>query len=322
VAQGANVPENSLNIGHSGIDHWTTYLWSGFQFDWHTLMLRAEWLVVGAALVLAAVYFFKRFDLDARAALRLSIAGLFPRKKQPAVQGKWDTELLRLTSLDGRAVRGRFLAVAWAELTLLLKSIPKTVYVILALANLIALSAPGQENIAGGVLAFLWIVPVVVWSNMGAREQGRYARPLIFSAPHSFLRQLPAEWLAGFVIALAVSSGAGLRMLVHGDMRHVAVWLSGAAFISSLAIACGTWSRGTRLFQGLYSGWWYLALNNAPGMDFIGVTGQRHAIGFTVTAAMLFGSAMAQRWWNTERAAAMRALGMFRTRRPSEKAVA
>jgi hypothetical protein len=51
-------------------------------------------------------------------------------------------------------------------------------------------------------------------------------------------------------------------------------------FIASLAIACGSWSRSTRLFQGIYTGWWYLAMNNVPNMDFTGITGQRHAWGY------------------------------------------
>lgn len=97
---------------------------------------------------------------------------------------------------------------------------------------------------------------------------------------------------------------------------------TGAMFIASLAIACGSWSRSTRLFQGIYTGWWYLAMNNVPNMDFTGITGQRHAWGYLLTATVLFTSAMAQRWWYTERAAALRLLGFFRGRPRAEKAVA
>jgi len=93
-------------------------------------------------------------------------------------------------------------------------------------------------------------------------------------------------------------------------------------FIASLALACGSWSRSTRLFQGLYTGWWYLAINNAPNMDFTGVTGQRHPWGYCITALVLFATAMAHRWWYTERVAAQRLLGRFRGRAAAEKAVA
>jgi hypothetical protein len=128
--------------------------------------------------------------------------------------------------------------------------------------------------------------------------------------------------MAGFLIALGGSLGVGLRFLAQRQWGHLGVWFSGAAFIASLAIACGTWSRSTRLFQGLYTGWWYLAMNNAPNMDFTGVTGQRHPWGYFVTGGILFASAMAQRWWYTERAAALRTMGWFRRGMAARKAVA
>jgi hypothetical protein len=324
-AQGIKLAEHSLNIGHAEVDHWSAFVWNGFAFNWHDVWLRAEWFAVAAALVLVATYFFKRFDPDTRPALQLRMPAFLQRKQKSIEQaaGKWETELLKLTSLQGRVGHGRFFGIVRAEMKLLLKSIPKFVYVVLGIANLIALMPAEKDGPGGaGVLAFLWIVPVLIWSQMGAREQAPYARPLIFSAPHSFLRQLPAEWMAGFLIALGGSAGVGLNLLIHRRTAHLMVWLSGAMFIASLAIACGTWSRSTRLFQGLYTGWWYLAMNNAPSMDFTGITGQRHAWGYAVTAALLFASAMAQRWWNTERAAALRVFGLFRGRPHGEKAVA
>jgi hypothetical protein len=323
-AQGVKVAEHSLNIGHQEAARWSTFVWNGFAIHWLDVLLRAEWFAVAIALVFIATYFFKRFDPDARPAIQLGLPAFLRRAKKAAepTSGKWETELLKLTSINGRVGHGRFFGLVRAEMKLLLKSIPKFVYGVLALANIIGLAAPDKDGPGVGVLAFLWILPVLVWSQMGAREQAPHARPLIFSAPHSFLRQLPAEWLAGFLIALGVSAGVGVRLIVHGDRAHFAVWLSGAAFIASLAIACGSWSRSTRLFQGLYTGWWYLAMNNAPNMDFTGVTGQRHAVGYCATAAILFASAMAQRWWYTERAAALRFLGMFRGRPAAEKAVA
>ena len=325
TAQGIVVSEHSLNIGHAEAAHWSTFVWNGFAFHWRDILLRAEWFFVAAALVLVATYFFKRFDPDSKPAIQLRMPAFLRRKRdviEPAA-GKWETELLKLTTLNGSMRRGRFFSIVRAEIKLLLKGVPKFLYVVLGIANFIALMPAEKDGPSGaGVLAFLWIVPVLVWSQMGAREQSPHARPLIFSAPHSFLRQLPAEWMAGFLIALGGSLGVGLRFLAQRQWGHLGVWFSGAAFIASLAIACGTWSRSTRLFQGLYTGWWYLAMNNAPNMDFTGVTGQRHPWGYFVTGGILFASAMAQRWWYTERAAALRTMGWFRRGMAARKAVA
>jgi hypothetical protein len=321
LAQGLKPRGKGLNIGHAEYDHWNIFQWDGFHFSWHQTFLRLEWFVIAAAVVLIAAYFFKRFDPDVRPAISFPLPKFLRRRKVEQTTGKWESELLKLSSLESR-IHGRFYGVVRAELRLLLTSFPKFLYVVVAFANLLALMPAEKEGPAGpGVLAFLWIVPVLVWSDMGAREQAPHARPLVFSAPHSFLRQLPAEWLAGVLIALACSFGVGINLLVHHDYVRLAVWLSGAMFIASLSIACGTWSRSTRLFQGLYTGWWYLAMNNAPNMDFTGVTGQRHAVGYCVLALGLFSAAMAHRWWNTERAGAMQLVGVFRSQ-PREKKAA
>ena len=313
-AQGMTPKGYGLNIGPNSSEHLKVFNWVGFSFSWQAMTLRLEWFFVAVALIGIATYFFRRFNPDARGALTLPVPKFLRRKKLQPASGTWESDLLQLTSVTSTLGSNRFFAVVRAEIKLLVTSIPKLVYVALGLANLIALMPAEKDGPSGpGVLAFLWIVPVLVWSNMGAREQAPYARPLIFSAPHSFLRQLPAEWLAGVIIALIGSSGVGISLLVHRNLSFFAVWLSGAMFIASLALACGTWSRGTRLFQGLYAGWWYLAMNNAPGMDFTGVTGQRHAAGYSLVALGLFASAMAHRWWNTERAAALQLLGLFRS---------
>ncbi|ABF41799.1 hypothetical protein Acid345_2798 [Candidatus Koribacter versatilis Ellin345] len=321
LAQGIVLKERGLNIGHAQYDHWNIFTWHGFQFTGQQVLLRLEWFAVAAVLVFAATYFFKRFNPDAKAALRFPVPAFLKRKKKEETSGKWETEIARLSAIGGMVGKGRFFGIVRAELKLLLKSIPKFVYFLLGFANFLALMPHEKDGPTGpGVLAFLWIVPVIVWSNMGAREQAPHARPLIFSAPHSCLRQLPVEWVAGFVIALGISFGVAVRDLIARDWQHLATWLAGAAFIASLALACGTWSRGTRLFQGLYCGWWYLAMNNAPNMDFTGVTGQRHFVGYAFTAALLFASAFAQRWWSTERAAVLRVLGVIR-KHPQRDAV-
>lgn len=322
AAQGMAIRDRGINIGHAVFDHWTIFTWNGFSFSWHEVILRAEWFLVAGGLLLVATAFFKRFDPDVRAALRIPLPAFLKRKtdSQP-LSGKWDVERLHLTSLQGRVFSNRFFGVVRAELRLLLTSVPKFVYVVLGIANLIALMPSGKEGPGGvGVLGLLWIAPVVVWSHMGSREQAPQAAPLIFSTPHSMLRQLPAEWLAGVLLALGVSAGVGIRDLVFRDFSHLGTWLSGAMFIASLAIACGTWSRSSRLFQALYTGWWYLALSNAPNLDFTGITGQRHSFGFTVLSLGMLASAMLHRWWATERAT-MPSFFLQRGR-PKEKAVA
>ncbi len=78
-AQGIKVAENSLNIGHAEFDRWNIFVWDGFAWTWHDLFLRGEWFVVAVALVSLATIFFKRFDPDARPAVRLALPAFLRR---------------------------------------------------------------------------------------------------------------------------------------------------------------------------------------------------------------------------------------------------
>jgi hypothetical protein len=84
-------------------------------------------------------------------------------------------------------------------------------------------------------------------------------------------RQLPAQWLAGFIVVLLMGSGAALKFMIGGDTVGLLAFLSGALFIPSLALALGVWSGSSKPFEIVYVSLWYLGpLNKVPGLDFIG----------------------------------------------------
>ena len=46
---------------------------------------------------------------------------------------------------------------------------------------------------------------------------------------------------------------------------------AGALFIPSLALALGVWSDSSKLFEALYTVWWYVGpLHQVPSLDFVG----------------------------------------------------
>jgi hypothetical protein len=106
---------------------------------------------------------------------------------------------------------------------------------------------------------------------MGSREIHNTVQQLVFSSALPLWRQLPAQWLAGFIVTLIMASGAALRFAIDGDTIGLIALLSGALFIPSLALASGIWSGTSKLFEILYIVIWYLGpLNKVPGLDFIG----------------------------------------------------
>lgn len=98
-------------------------------------------------------------------------------------------------------------------------------------------------------------------------------------------RQLPAAWLAGFIVAVLTGSGAAIRLLNAGDIQGIVAWFSDALFIPSLALALGVWSGSSKLFEVLYVSLWYLVMNGVTAVDYPGANSDGH-IGFFIPLSL------------------------------------
>ena len=108
------------------------------------------------------------------------------------------------------------------------------------------------------ILPIAWVWPILIWSAIGNREIHNNVQQMTFSSASPLWRQLPAQWLAGFIVTLIMASGALVRLGMDGDSTTLLALLSGAFFIPSLALASGVWSGTSKLFEILYMVIWYL----------------------------------------------------------------
>jgi hypothetical protein len=128
---------------------------------------------------------------------------------------------------------------------------------------------------------------------MGARERGFNTEQVVFSVPRSSLRQLPAMWLAGVVVAVVAGSGAWLYLALTGETVSLLAWFVGALFVPALALALGVWVGNSRAFEAVYLLWWYIGLmEGVPALDFAGATAAGLAMGMPfvylgITVALL-----------------------------------
>lgn len=92
---------------------------------------------------------------------------------------------------------------------------------------------------------------------------------------HPIRNQLIVLWLAGIIVAYLTGSGAMIHCVIAGDWERVTALAVGGLFIPTLALALGTVSGSSKLFQMVYMLMWYLGpLNKWEVMDFMGVTQQ------------------------------------------------
>jgi hypothetical protein len=177
---------------------------------------------------------------------------------------------VHLTPLNATANRANFFSILNAELKILLNGQRWWWYTIaggLILAGALS-PATSTRQIA---LPLAWAWPVLIWSATGNREIRYNAQQMVFSAANPVGKQLPAQWLAGFILSLGMGSGALLSLILAGDATGLLAWFSGALFIPSLALACGVWSRTSKLFEIIYIVILYIGpLNRVPELDFSG----------------------------------------------------
>jgi hypothetical protein len=285
---GINIPNADQSL------HLNTFPWSGAQITSSMIVSRLEWIAVAVGIALVGGVFFDRFDSARGAGAAVKRPGRLSRLSDRITQLLWpDTGPAsirpggHLTPIPAANRSSRLLAAIQAETRILLKGQHPVWYLGSLTLVILGLTLPLSAGISIIFpIAFIW--PTLLWSPLGCREMRQATNQIVFSAPRPLARQLPSAWLAGSVVGLVVGSGVGLRLLLAGDPAGVAAWVVGSFFVPALAIACGTWTKGTRLFETVYLFWWYAGpLNRVPTLDFVGAAGALHTPGITAAYALV-----------------------------------
>lgn len=275
------------------------FRWQGMDWTPNLVLGRLSLFGVAAGLSLLAALFFDRFD-PARA--RLSTPKRKKKRKGAAavsLEDGLETAIpipvqphVTLTPLVGGSGGVRFLGLLRAELRLALQGQPWWWYAV-ALGLVIAGLAAPISGVRQFVLPLAWIWPILVWSPLGNRESRFGTSELLFSAPRPVGTQLPATWMAGVLVAMAIGGGVAVRYLVAGDLGSLGAWAVGAMFIPMMALALGVWSGSSKLFEALYLFLWYIGpMNRTAEMDYLGATGRGQPLVWLAATAVLAAVAM------------------------------
>ena len=260
--------DNSFMLGGMDTPIIGTFTWTGIE--WTPAIIATRFAFIGLAILLTlfAAIFFDRFDPSRAKPKRIKSSASPSAPEIGSTSQAIPTP--RLTPLNAVANGFSFSRVLTAELKLLLKG-QRWWWYIAATGLIIACFANPSATTREIVLPFAWIWPILIWSAIGNREVHNNVQQLTFSSASPLMRQLPAQWLAGFIVTLIMASGAALRFTIDGDTVGLLALFSAAFFIPSLALASGVWSGTSKLFEILYMVIWYLGpLNKVPGLDFIG----------------------------------------------------
>ena len=263
--------DGDFTLGGGFVTATRVFTWNGIQWTPELIVARFSLFALSILLIFFAALFFDRFDPSRSKPRRIKSNASPSASEIDSTSQAVSTP--HLTPLNKAANRFSFFNVLLAELKLLLKGQRWWWYVVMAgiiIACLVIPSAAVREF----ALPIAWVWPILIWSAIGNREIHNNVQQMTFSSASPLLRQLPAQWLAGFIVTLLISIGAIIRFTVDGDMVGLLALISGAFFIPSLALACGVWSGTSKLFEILYMLIWYLGpLNKLMALDYIGSHG-------------------------------------------------
>ena len=216
-----------------------TFTWPGIDWTGGIVMARLALLLLAAVIAVIPSLWFDRFD-----------APPAPARRRPA---GWVRGQEALARLAGR------LGLVGAELRMVIAGQPAW-----WLLGLFGVVLAGLVNPEAFVVGWLW--PLAAWSTLGCRAERDGTLPLLLSTPGGVARPVLSAWGAGAVLAAFAGLGTLSRSLA--DPTALAAFAAGCAFLPALALACGVWSRGPRLFEVIWLFVWYLGpLNRAPGLD-------------------------------------------------------
>lgn len=272
----------SIDLGYAMRTETTpfqTFQWAGMEWTAGLVLGRLLWIAISIGVLLFAAVLFDRFDpaAERKRTRREKDADEAESLAQvPSIAPSRDSHL---TPLNDSARRFRFRDALLAELRLMLKGVSRWWYLVAGGLIIASLFAP-IDAARHGLLPAALIWPLLIWSGMGSREDRHNTKQLVFSAPYIIRRQLPALWVAGVVLGLALSVGVATRLAFGGDWSAAAAALIGAAFVPSLALALGIWSGSSKLFEVLFVLLWYVGpINQVPALDFAGISNKAVEMG-------------------------------------------
>jgi hypothetical protein len=244
--------------GHGPIN---TFVWNGIVWSIPSILGRLLWVGIAVGIALLAAAFFDRFD-PSSLAVRGRCKGTpsrFASDCQPALPSS--PVMLTSTALSTIAGRGSrmsiFIHIVGSELRLMLKGQRWWWYVVALGLVVAALLLPTAES-RQIVSPFVYLWPLLIWSQLGNREIQNRTDQLVFSAAFPLRRQLMATWTAGSLLTLVAGSGVIVRLILASDWNVLFSLVVAAAFIPAAALALGIWSGSSKLFEVVYLLLWTL----------------------------------------------------------------
>ncbi len=244
------------------------FVWTGMSWDFITIFKRLIWIFISVGIVGLASLFFRRFDPSGITTNFLSRKNT-KKQENLAIEDVIESKpLIPFAELPKATISFNFLALVKAELKIMLWGLSKW-WLLVTVGLWIATVFTPLEMAHQFLLPILYVWFLLIWSAMGTREMEHETNQYLFSAASPLSRQLPAQLVAGFCLALAISLPILIRQAVVMNFAAVYGVVTAILFVPSFALCIGLWTQGGKFFQVLFAIWYYTLVNNLSFADFV-----------------------------------------------------
>jgi hypothetical protein len=260
--------------------HFHYFEFHGIRWTVQAIFSRVILVCFALLLVFISSRFFHRFEI--RQKFRAKKKSNFPQIIAQ-VQPLHD---IKLSALPPIVLAYGIMPFIKTELLMLFRKGPRWLWFI-NLGGMIALIFAPLTIAHQMVLPILWFLQVGRWSDLATKEKTNRIHYFTYASYKPLGRLLPAQIIAGIVLALALAFPLLLRYLVGMQFLPILSIIMGAIFIVLFAVAFGILSGGKKLFEILFFLFAYANIEKIPFLDYFG--GMNQGINYTLLIAGFIG---------------------------------
>ena len=280
VSQHDHDPNLALSMGFNFSDKkgFHAFVFDGLNWTVTGILSRMLWISLALLVIVISSNFFHRFDIKQKNKI----------KKKPKlaeiITHQQPIHDIKLSELPPITPAYGIVPFIKTELLMLFRKGPRWLWII-NIGGMIALILAPLAVAHQMILPCLWFLQVARWSDLATKEKTNQIHYFTYASYKPLTRLLPAQIIAGVIIALGLASPLLIRYLLVMQFLPLLTIIAGGIFIVLFAVAIGILSGGKKLFEILFFLVTYLNIEKAPFTDYYG--GINHSINYMVLMAAL-----------------------------------
>lgn len=255
----------SLGFTFGGKRGFRVFEWKGITITGLFLASRLLWLMISLGLVYLSSFFFHRFDFKQAISKKKKVLANEQKLAMPAFAATGISRALMPPLVTDYSI----IPFIKTELLLLVRKGSKWLWLITAGASLSMLFAPVAVSHLY-ILPVLWFLQVTRLSELATKEEANRLHYFTYASYKPLQRILPAQMLAGILLAVALAFPLILRYLIVSNGYAIFNIISGAVCIVLLAVCIGIISKGKKLFEVIFFLLTYIITQALPVADYLG----------------------------------------------------